>query len=63
MIEGLQDCEKIRILREELQTRGNQAKLDKLNKLISRFTPEGLSETQQDPSEMVREIHNLLNNM
>ncbi len=62
-IEGLQDCEKIHVLREELQSKGNKAKLDKLNKLISRFTPEGLSETQQDPSDMVREIHSLLNNM
>lgn len=63
LVEGLQDCEKIYILRDELKSKGNQAKLDKLNNLISRFTPEGLSETQQSPTEMVRELHNLLNNL
>ena len=43
LVEGLQDAEKIRILREELKG----GKLDKLNKTVAMFTPEGLAETQK----------------
>ena len=57
LVEGIEDAEKIRILRAELKGK----KLERLNKLISRFTPEGLAETQQNPSDMVRELDELLN--
>lgn len=57
LVEGLQDCEKIRILRSEL--RGSQ--LDRLNKTLAKFTPEGVSQTQQSASEMVEELEKLLN--
>lgn len=57
LIEGVQDAEKIRILREEL----TGSKLDKLNKAVSMFTPEGLAETQLDPTDMVNQGRKVLN--
>lgn len=59
LIEGLQDAEKIRILREELKG----SKLTKLNKAVAMFTPEGLAETQKSASEMVNELDKLLNTL
>ncbi len=59
LVEGIQDCEKIRILRKELKG----GKLDKLNKAVSMFTPEGLSETQKSAAEMVNELNKLLNSL
>ena len=41
LVEGLQDCEKIHILREELAAKGANGKLKKLNAKLSEFTPEG----------------------
>lgn len=61
MTEGIQDAEKIRILREELTAKGDQKKLDKLNKAVSMFTPDGLAATQLDPTEMVNEARKVLN--
>ena len=57
LMEGLQDCEKIHQLRSELKG----GKLEKLNRTVAKFTPEGLAETQQSASEMVDELHRLLN--
>ncbi|MDY4526372.1 MAG: DUF4091 domain-containing protein, partial [Parabacteroides sp.] len=59
LVEGLQDCEKIRLLRQSLKG----SKLDKLNKCVAKFTPEGLSDTQQSYTEMVRELETLLNTL
>lgn len=63
LVEGLQDSEKIYLLREELQSKGNKTKLEKLNQLVDRFTPEGLAKTQQDPADMVRELRTFLNSL
>lgn len=63
LVEGLQDCEKIRILREELAAKGAKGKLDKLNKTVAMFTPEGLAETQKSAAEMVNELDKLLNSL
>lgn len=57
LVEGLQDCEKIRILRQEL----TGSKLEKLNKTIAKFSPEGMAETQQSATEMVNELTKVLN--
>ena len=57
LVEGLQDAEKIRILCEELKG----SKLDKLNKTVAMFTPEGLAETQKSATEMVNELNKVLN--
>lgn len=61
LVEGIQDYEKIRILREEFAAKGDKKKLDKLNKTVSLFTPEGLAESQMDPTAMVNEGRKTLN--
>lgn len=63
LVEGIQDCEKVRILREELAAKGAKSKLEKLNKAVAKFTPEGLAETQQTAAEMVNELSRLLNTL
>ncbi|WP_300729455.1 DUF4091 domain-containing protein, partial [uncultured Rikenella sp.] len=61
LVEGLQDCEKIARLRAELGARGATEKLDKLNRTVAKFTPEGLAASGQSATEMVAELHALLN--
>lgn len=56
LVEGIQDCEKIRILRQEL----TGSKLEKLNKTVAKFTPEGMAATQQSATEMVNELTKVL---
>lgn len=59
LVEGIQDWEKIRLLGEEFTARGQQARLNKLNEMVSRFTSEGV--TKQGVAEMVQEGRALLN--
>lgn len=59
LVEGVQDAEKIRILREEFTSKGQKNKLDKLNKAISRFMPDNLTLT--NAAEMVNEGRRVLN--
>ncbi len=63
LTEGIQDCEKIRILREELKSKGKTAELNKLNQIVSKFTPEGLSKTQQSADVMVNELESMINSL
>lgn len=64
LVEGLQDCEKIHILREELAAKGANEKLKKLNAKLSEFTPEGWIKTnKKSPALMVSELNALLNEM
>jgi hypothetical protein len=64
LVEGLQDCEKIHILREELAAKGANGKLKKLNAKLSEFTPEGWIKTnKKSPAKMVSEMNALLNEM
>ena len=64
LVEGLQDCEKIHILREELAAKGANGKLKKLNAKLSEFTPEGWIKTnKKSPAQMVSELKALLNEM
>lgn len=61
LIEGIQDYEKIRILREEFEKNGNKGKLNKLNKMVSQFQGDALIE---QPSEvMVSKGRDLLNSL
>lgn len=58
LVEGLQDCEKIHILREELAAKGANGKLKKLNVKLSEFTPEGWMKTnKKSPALMVSELN------
>ena len=63
LMEGLQNCEKIRVLREELAAKGAKGKLAKLNKVVAKFTPEGMRESKQTAAEMIRELEALLNSL
>lgn len=64
LVEGLQDCEKIHILREELAAKGANGKLKKLNAKLSEFTPEGwIKMNKKSPALMVSELNALLNEM
>lgn len=64
LVEGLQACEKIHILREELAAKGTNGKLKKLNAKLSEFTPEGWIKTnKKSPALMVSELNALLNEM
>ena len=61
LMEGLQDCAKIQVLREELTAKGAKGKLAKLDKVLAKFTPEGMKEGKQTAAEMVQELNALLN--
>ena len=61
LMEGLQNCEKINMLRKEFTSKNETKKLEKLNKALTKFTPEGLCKNQQSTAESVREINDLLN--
>ncbi len=61
LMEGLQDCAKIQVLREEPTAKGAKGKLAKLDKVLAKFTPEGMKEGKQTAAEMVQELNALLN--
>ena len=64
LVEGLQACEKIHILREELAAKGANGKLKKLNAKLSEFTLEGWIKTnKKSPALMVSGLNALLNEM
>lgn len=64
LVEGLQDCEKIYVLRKELEAKGATGKLKKLNAKLSEFTLEGWIKTnKKSPGLMVKEMNALLNEM
>ena len=62
-MEGLQDCEKIHVLRTELSAKGAKGKLAKLDKVLAKFTPEGMKDGKQTTAEMVQELNALLNSL
>jgi hypothetical protein len=59
LIEGIQDCEKCRILRAEFTQKGEKARLKRLNDLISSFTIDEL--TAQGAGRMVENARRVLN--
>lgn len=61
LVEGMQDAEKIRILRQELTAKGATKQLDKLEKALALITPEGVAATQKTPTQMIDELHALIN--
>lgn len=63
LVEGIQDYEKVRILREEFTEKKQTGKLKTLNETVSRFTAEGLAETQQSMTDMVREARKTINKL
>lgn len=63
LIEGIQQAEKIRILRDALATAGNEAALAELNETVALFTPEGLERSQIEPAAMLVQLEELLNTL
>ena len=63
MTEGVQVCEKIRILREEFTRKGDKGKLSRLNKMLTKFTLEALPDGRNHPEKDVNELHELLNRL
>lgn len=61
LIEGIQDYEKIRILREGFQKDNNQKKLKQIDAVLSGFSLKNLS--KQPASEAVKAIRNTLNSL
>ena len=62
LIEGLQICEKIVQLRKEYTRTGQKAKLQKLNKMVKKFTPQVVPASKRAlAAPMVEEIEQLLN--
>lgn len=61
MTEGVQECEKIRILREEFTRKGDKGKLSRLDKILSKFTLEALPEGRNHPEKDVADLHEALN--
>ncbi len=59
LVEGIQDFEKIQILKKEFEQTGATAKLDKLNKVLAEFQLEQL--VQQQAAPMVKKGQALLN--
>ena len=61
LIEGLQICEKIVQLRKEYTRTGQKAKLQKLNNMVKKFTPQEVPASQRAlAAPMVKEIEHLL---
>lgn len=61
LIEGIQDAEKIRLLRQEFSQQEESAKLKRLNETVSRFMPENMDGT--NATEMVEEGRRVLNSL
>ena len=61
LVEGIQDAEKIRLLRKELSQKGRTAKLKKLNETVARFMPENMDGT--NATQMVEEARKVLNSL
>ena len=62
-MEGLQYCEKVRVLRNELEMKGAEAKLKKLEDAVSLFTPKGMDESGLSADECVTKLGRLLNTL
>ncbi len=62
LIEGLQICEKIVQMRKEYTRTGQKAKLQKLNNMVKKFTPQEVPASKRAlAAPMVKEIEQLLN--
>ena len=62
MVEGVQESEKVRILREEYAAKGQKAKLDRLNRCVSKFTLDYSAKNIGKIEDDIKELNRLLNN-
>lgn len=64
LLQGLQDCAKIAVLRSEFTAAGDAEPLELIENHLDAFTPEGMSATQPaSAAQHVREMHDLLNEL
>ncbi len=63
LMEGFQNCEKVRILRMELEEKGEAEKLAKLENALSKFTTDEQPRTSEQACDAVAHIGNLLNSL
>ena len=63
LLEGLQMCEKIHILRREFAADGDEAALRRLDAAVALFTPEGMAESGISAETAVRELGHRLNDV
>lgn len=61
LVEGLQDAEKIRLLRDEFVAKGAKNKLARIDELLSHFTLDAVPEGRKNPEKAVNELHEALN--
>ena len=61
LIEGIQDYEKIRILKNECEEKNNTAGLKRIEKMLADFEIDRLPE--QSAAEMIRKARQLLNKL
>ena len=62
-LQAVQDCEKIRILREELEAEGATGKLKRLNEEVAKFRFENIDGNKPSASEMVNSLERLINSL
>ena len=63
LVEGVQDAEKIRILREEFTAKGAKGKLEHIEELLSPFKLDAVPEGRKNPEKPVNKLHNELNRL
>ncbi len=63
LIEGIQCCEKIRILRAELKAKGNRKALQRIDNALKPFQWGGLEHTQMPTGERISRLQQVLNNL
>ncbi len=63
LVEGIQDCEKIRILRKELESEKAAGKLKRLNEEVGKFKFDNISGSKPSASTMVNRLEEILNSL
>ena len=61
LVEGIQCCEKVRLLRAELQAKGNRRALKRIDEALKVFGWGGLEHTQMPTGERISRLQRVLN--
>lgn len=61
LLEGLQMCEKARLLEQEYQSKGKHRQLARLRAALHLFTPEGLERSHRTAPQAVQQLQQVLN--
>lgn len=63
LVEGIQCCEKVRLLRAELQAKGNRRALKRIDEALKVFGWGGLEHTQMPTGERISRLQRVLNSL